>query len=118
MLPYRPGLGILAWQAWVVLAVVSVLCSLLEVAERFAARAEVSEQVAVFLVGDGGAFCTYMNRSRGAVVIPWDREGQDNSALPWEIEFQWTYQRCEIKHTEWTGHLTDVEIRGNALCCK
>lgn len=70
MLPYRPGAVILARQARVVLAVVAVLCSLLQVAERFAARAEVSEQIAVFLIADGGRFCTYVNRSRGAVVIP------------------------------------------------
>lgn len=70
---YRPGLVALAWQAWVVLAVLCVFSSLLQVAEWFAACAEVSEQVAMFLVGDGGALCADMNGPRCAVVIPYDR---------------------------------------------
>lgn len=53
-----------------VLAVVPVLGSLLQVAERFAACAEVPEQVAVLLVGDGGAVGANVNRSGCAVVIP------------------------------------------------
>lgn len=81
-LPNRPGVVVLAGQAWVVLTVVSVLCSLLEVAEGFAARAEVSEQIAVFLIGDGGGLCTYVNWSRGAVVIPWGTEGKHEDAGP------------------------------------
>lgn len=56
--------------ARVFLAVVAVLCSLLQIAERFAACAEVPEQVAVFLVGDGGAVGAHVHRSGCAVVIP------------------------------------------------
>lgn len=60
----------LTCQTCVFLTVCAFPCSLLQVAERFAACAEGFEQVAVFLVGDGGALCTYVNGSWRAVVIP------------------------------------------------
>lgn len=49
---------------------VAVLGGLLQVAERFAACAELPEQVAVFLVGDGGAVGADVNGPGCAVVIP------------------------------------------------
>lgn len=95
MLSHRPGLATLAWQARVILAVLTVLCSLLQVAEGFAACAEVSEQVAVFLVGDGGALRADVNGPRRAVVIPWDREGQEEGVLSNGFCNEWkTVKNC------------------------
>lgn len=91
----RTSWAILAWQSRVVLAVLALLCSLLQVAERFAACAEVSEQVAVFLVGDRGALGADVDRPRCAVVIPWDREGRERAGvLSWGMNYHlniWLY---------------------------
>ena len=71
-LPSHTNLALetLAGQARVVLAVSPVLHRLLQVAERFAACAELPEQVAVFLVGDGGAVRADVHGPRGPVIIP------------------------------------------------
>lgn len=116
----RPSLVTLAWQTWVILAVLCVLCSLLQVAERFAACAEVSEQVSMFLVCDGGALCTDVNGPRCAVVIPWDREGQGKDVSHWETELQWVYKNCKIKsaHILETGVITDTITEMEILCVK
>lgn len=87
------------WPTWAVLVGYAFICSLFQIAEGFAPGAEVSEQVAVFLVGDGRTLWAYVNGPRRAVIVSWDRNGQDKDAVLLQMLMM---RACEtVRRCDW-----------------